>query len=86
MPRPAPPEPLKPRMVRLSDDQWQKFQDLGGSAWLRKFIGGKPDKYYEVFQRPASADRRQQVVAVRPSRREDFAADAPVNRQRETND
>lgn len=81
MPRPAPPNPLKPRMVRMSDEQWQKFQDLGGSTWLRRFIGGKPDKYYEVFQRPEGADSRQQVVAVRSSRRKDFAADAPSNRE-----
>ena len=51
MPRPKPPEPLKARFVRLSDSEWEKFQEMGGAAWLRKAMGMRPQKYYEVFQR-----------------------------------
>lgn len=51
MPRPKPPEPLKPREIRLSDSQFQKLQGLGGAAWLRRFLGGKPERYHEVFSR-----------------------------------
>ena len=52
MPRPKPPQPLKPREIRMSDEQWEKFKAHGGAAWLRKLIGGRPDKYWQVFQRP----------------------------------
>lgn len=38
MPRPKPPAPLKPRHIRLSDEQWLAFQHLGGSDWLRSRI------------------------------------------------
>ncbi len=38
MPRPKPPEPLRPHPVRLSDTQWAAFQELGGSEWLRSRI------------------------------------------------
>lgn len=38
MPRPKPPEPLKPRQVRLSDTQWIAFKALGGGDWLRSRI------------------------------------------------
>lgn len=51
MPRPKPPEPLKARHIRLSDSEYAKLQALGGAAWLRRFLGGKPEKYYEVFKR-----------------------------------
>lgn len=57
MPRPKPPEPLKPREIRLSDQQFAKLKELGGAAWLRRFLGGKPEKYHEVFQR--RSDRTQ---------------------------
>ncbi len=52
MPRPKPPEPLKNRQIRMSDSEWANFKKLGGADWLRKYVGGMPDKYYEVFQRP----------------------------------
>ena len=55
MPRPKPPEPLKARFVRLSDAEWEKFQEMGGAAWLRKAMGTRPQKYYEVFQREYNA-------------------------------
>lgn len=87
MPRPAPPSPLKTREIRMSDEQWEKFKELGGAAWLRRFIGGRPDGYYKVFQRrDQGAADGQQVVAISSSRRKDFAADAPVHRGREIND
>lgn len=35
MPRPKPPEPLKPRAVRMSDTEWETFKNVGGSDWLR---------------------------------------------------
>ena len=36
----------------MSDSEWANFKKLGGAGWLRKYVGGMPDKYYEVFQRP----------------------------------
>jgi hypothetical protein len=50
MPRPKPPEPLKPRYVRLSDKQVAIFTHLGGADWLRKLLDKKdpfPKQYYE---------------------------------------
>jgi len=35
MPRPKPPEPLKPRAVRMNDTEWEMFKHLGGADWLR---------------------------------------------------
>lgn len=55
MPRPKPPSPLKPRMIRLSDEEWLAFKELGGAEWLRKMMRTKPRKYYEVFQKPEEA-------------------------------
>lgn len=52
MPRPKPPEPLKPRYIRMSDLEWANFKKLGGADWLRKYVGGMPNSYYEVFQKP----------------------------------
>lgn len=51
MPRPAPPEPLKPRYIRMSDTEFEKFKDMGGAEWLRRFLGARPDTYYQVFRR-----------------------------------
>lgn len=66
MPRPKPPEPLKPREVRMSDTEWTKFKELGGAAWLRRFMGARPDGYYEVFKKPdyaqdAPVNRRRET-------------------------
>lgn len=50
MPRPKPPEPLKPREIRLSDRQWLILKQLGGAQWLREALDKKapmPKKYYE---------------------------------------
>lgn len=52
MPRPKPPEPLKPRMLRMADTEWKRFKEMGGAAWLRKMMQTRPARYYEVFQRP----------------------------------
>ena len=38
MPRPRPPENIKPFMVRLTMRQWAKVQELGGAPFLRKLI------------------------------------------------
>lgn len=31
-------ELMKGRQLRMTDDQWQKCKDLGGSAWVRQKI------------------------------------------------
>lgn len=41
MPRPKPPEDLKPRQVRLSERQWQRLLALGGADWLRRTLSNK---------------------------------------------
>ena len=38
MPRPKPPSKLKARWVRMSDEEFAKFQALGGAAWLRRTV------------------------------------------------
>ena len=61
MPRPRPPEVLKPRFVRMSDTEWAKFKELGGADWLRQYVNSRaklPDKYYEVFNKPKEAKPR----------------------------
>ena len=58
MPRPKPPEPLKPRFIRMSDPEWQAFKELGGAEWLRKMMKTKPRNYYDVFQKPQEATTR----------------------------
>lgn len=35
MSRPKPPEPLKPRAVRMSDTEWDLLKHIGGADWLR---------------------------------------------------
>lgn len=35
MPRPKPPEELKPRCIRMSDSEWFVFRSIGGADWLR---------------------------------------------------
>ena len=50
MPRPKPPEPLKPRYVRMADRHWVILQQLGGPEWLRALLDKKapmPKKYYK---------------------------------------
>jgi len=32
------PEPVRTHSVRTTDAQWEKFQALGGSVWLREQI------------------------------------------------
>jgi hypothetical protein len=39
MPRPKPPEELKPRCIRLSDTEWAVFRIVGGADWLRSRLG-----------------------------------------------
>jgi hypothetical protein len=45
-------------MIRLSDDEWAAFKELGGAEWLRKMMRTKPRRYYEVFQQPEAAVTR----------------------------
>lgn len=39
MPRPKREEPLETRSIRLTDSEYEKFQLLGGSDWLRVTLG-----------------------------------------------
>lgn len=57
MPRPKPPEILKPRYLRMSDSEWAKFKEMGGADWLRKIMRARPLAYYEVFERPKDDNR-----------------------------
>jgi len=50
MPRPKPKYPLKPRSLRLSDEEWQRLKEFGGADWLRKLLGSRPKRYHEVFK------------------------------------
>ena len=87
MPRPKPPSPLKPRPVRMSDEEWAKFKELGGAEWLRRFMGSRPDGYYKVFKRHDDHDDpSRDVVAVRSSAGKTPGANAPVSKDREPND
>ena len=54
MPRPKPPEPLTPRYIRMSDSEWEKFQEMGGADWLRRVMRTRPKNYYAVFERPSN--------------------------------
>jgi hypothetical protein len=54
MPRPKPPEPLTPRYIRMSDSEWEKFQEMGGADWLRRVMRTRPKNYYSVFERPSN--------------------------------
>ena len=57
MPRPKPPEILKPRYLRMSDSEWTKFKEMGGADWLRRIMRTRPLNYYEVFERPKDDNR-----------------------------
>lgn len=61
MPRPKPPSILKPRCIRLSDEEWDKFREMGGSEWLRKALGTRPARYYEVFEPPFKSGQPRPV-------------------------
>ena len=73
MPRPKPPAPLKVRYVKLSDEEWLKFNELGGADWLRKYVNKKakfPKEYYKALVEKQSAEPRRAkgVVAVHTAR------------------
>lgn len=55
MPRPKPPDELKPRGVRMTDAEWKLFKEWGGSERLRKLIGSMPPGYFSVFKRNPDA-------------------------------
>jgi hypothetical protein len=57
MPRPKPPEPLKGRQIRLTDRHIMIFQELGGIAWLRKYLDGKA-KFSKEYYRKKSDDQQ----------------------------
>jgi hypothetical protein len=44
--------------MRLSDSEWTKFKEAGGAEWLRKVLGTKPRRYYEVFKQPEKVNDR----------------------------
>lgn len=52
MPRPKPVAELKPRAVRMSDEEYVKFKEWGGADKLRRLLDAQPTKYFTVFQRP----------------------------------
>jgi len=52
VPRPKPPEELKARSIRMSDREYITFKEWGGGERLRRMMGGQPEKYFTVFQRP----------------------------------
>jgi hypothetical protein len=61
MPRPKPPEEIKPRCVKLSDKQWLKFKTIGGSEWLRTTLDGR-------VTRPVTAEKTERNRRVRIDR------------------
>ena len=73
MPRLKPPAPLKARYVRLSDEEWIKFKELGGAEWLRDHVNKKakyPTKYYEDLaqKQGVKSGGANEVVAVHTAR------------------
>jgi hypothetical protein len=70
MPRQKPPNPLIPRTIRLSDEEWTAFIELGGADWLRRMMRTKPRNYYEVFKKPEEA-ATQRAAKTFESRRVD---------------
>jgi hypothetical protein len=62
MPRPKPPEDLKPRAVRLSDSEWKKFREWGGAEKLRLMLGTQPASYYNVFVKGTNQSTNQLKV------------------------
>jgi hypothetical protein len=70
MPRQKPPNPLIPRTIRLSDEEWTAFIELGGADWLRRMMRTKPRNYYEVFKKPEEA-ANQRAAKTFESRRVD---------------
>jgi hypothetical protein len=56
MPRPKPPEELKPRAVRMSDVEYAKFKEWGGANRLRMMLDAQPEGYYKVFLKATGPD------------------------------
>lgn len=44
MPRPKPAEELKGRGIRMSDTEWESFQEWGGAARLREVFSFCKDR------------------------------------------
>lgn len=62
MPRPKPPEPLKPRFIRMSDRHWIILQKLGGAEWMREMLEKKdpfPKKYYDRLKQTNEGNHEQ---------------------------
>ena len=74
MPRPKPPNPLTPRTIRLSDEEWAAFIELGGADWLRKMMRTKPKNYYAVFKKPEEAAVPRATKTFEPRRVEGVVA------------
>lgn len=45
-------------MVRMNDEQWEKFRQMGGGDWLRMFLDAKPANYHQVFKPAEKIIRR----------------------------
>jgi len=57
----------------LSDEEWLKFNELGGADWLRKYVNKKakfPKEYYKalVEKQGAKSGGANGVVAVHTAR------------------
>jgi len=59
MPRPKPAQELKPRHIRLSDRQWARLQELGGSEWLRQTLSYRALR--AVTAEKAERNRRMRI-------------------------
>lgn len=57
MPRPKPPEPSKPRCVRMTDTDWALFKAAGGVDWLRKRLNSA-----SLRVRYLGAERNRRIV------------------------
>lgn len=73
---------FRPRQSKLTYDEREK--QLTDYKQFGVYSKAQPGKRDNKHGRGAPAE--QPMVAVRPSRRTDFAKDAPINREREAND
>jgi len=71
VPRPKPPEELKARSIRMSDSEYIKFKEWGGSERLRRMMGAQPEKYFTVFQRPEYNKADQSFINRKKGERND---------------
>ncbi len=66
MPRPRPPENIKPFMVRLTMRQWAKVQELGGAPFLRKLIAEHNPARGRSLEHMRWVKNRNEAIAKHP--------------------